>query len=72
MRIPSEENVPRKLKQAFPNFIVATVGEMGWAGISNGELFIVRWNKLQYLLPLVPRIPQALTDIQPRQIANIS
>lgn len=33
---------------------------------------IVRWNKLQYLLPLVPQIMQALADIQPRQIVNIS
>ena len=38
MRILLDENVPRKLKQAFPNFIVATVGEMGWAGVRNGEL----------------------------------
>ncbi|MDG4595287.1 MAG: hypothetical protein P9F75_06280 [Candidatus Contendobacter sp.] len=105
MRILLDENVPRKLKQAFPNFIVATVGEMGWAGVGNGELLkraenvfdvlitvdrgvqyqnslesknialmtlIVRWNKLQYLLPLVPQILQALADIQPGQTVNIS
>ena len=105
MRILLDENVLRKLKQAFPNSIVATVGEMGWAGVRNGELLkraenvfdvlitvdkstqhqnslesknialitlVVRWNKLQCLLPLVPRILQALTDIQPGQIVNIS
>ncbi|MEI2773989.1 MAG: DUF5615 family PIN-like protein [Candidatus Competibacter sp.] len=105
MRILLDENVPRKLKQAFPHLIVATVGEMGWAGVKNGELLkraenvfdvlitvdkgvqhqnalesknialitlSVRWNKLRYLLPLVPRILQALADIQPGQAVNIS
>ena len=105
MRILLDENVPRKMKQAFPNFIVATVGEMGWAGIKNGELLkrasnifdvlitvdkgvqhqnslegknialitlVVRWNKLQYLLPLVPQILQVLADIRPGQMVNIS
>lgn len=98
MRILLDENVPRKLKQAFPGLIVATVGDMGWAGVRNGELLqraenvfdvlitvdkgvqhqnsldsknialimlIVRWNKLRYLLPLVPQILQAIADIQP-------
>lgn len=104
MRILLDENVPRKLKQAFPGLIVATVGEMGWAGVRNGELLqraenvfdvlitvdkgvqhqnsldgknialitlIVRWNKLRYLLPLVPQVLQAIADIQPGQIINI-
>ena len=105
MRILLDENVPRKLKQAFPGFIVATVGEMGWAGVKNGELLklaenvfdvlitvdkgiqnqnviesknialitlIVRWNKLPYLLPLIPQVLQAIADIQPGQMINIS
>ena len=105
MRILLDENVPRKLKQAFPGFIVATVGEMGWAGVKNGELLklvenvfdvlitvdkgvqhqntmqsknialitlIVRWNKLRYLLPLIPQVLQAIADIQPGQVINIS
>ncbi len=38
MRILLDENLPRKLKQAFPEHLVTTVGEMGWAGKNNGEL----------------------------------
>jgi len=29
MRILLDENLPRKLKQAFPGHLVTTVGEMG-------------------------------------------
>ena len=38
MRILLDENLPRKLKQAFPGHLVTTVGEMGWSGKKNGEL----------------------------------
>jgi hypothetical protein len=38
MRILLDENVPKKLKRAFPGYVVSTVTEMGWAGTSNGAL----------------------------------
>lgn len=38
MRILLDENIPRKLKHAFPGYVVSTVPGMGWSGISNGEL----------------------------------
>jgi len=38
MRILLDENLPRKLKQAFPGHLVTTVGEMGWSGRKNAEL----------------------------------
>jgi predicted nuclease of predicted toxin-antitoxin system len=38
MRILLDENLPRKLKQAFPGHLVTTVGEMGWSGRKNGDL----------------------------------
>ena len=38
MRILLDENLPRKLKQAFPGHLVTTVGEMGWSGRQNGDL----------------------------------
>jgi hypothetical protein len=33
-----DENVPRPLKQFFPEDSVSTVQEMGWSGYKNGEL----------------------------------
>lgn len=50
MRILLDENVPRKLKQAFPELIVATVGEMGWAGVRNGELLKLAENVFDVLI----------------------
>lgn len=50
MRILLDENVPRKMKQAFPGFIVATVGEMGWAGVRNGELLKLAENVFDVLI----------------------
>lgn len=38
MRLLLDENVPRKLKFRLARFDAATVQDMGWSGISNGEL----------------------------------
>ena len=38
MKVVLDECLPRKLKRALPGHDVATVPEMGWAGIKNGPL----------------------------------
>ncbi|MEP7337007.1 MAG: DUF5615 family PIN-like protein [Acidobacteriota bacterium] len=105
MRILLDENIPKKLKHAFPNYAVAHVTEMGWAGTKNGALLtmaegifdviitvdksiqyqnnftgkqiilvtlVVKRNKLQFLLPLVPKALQALQTASPGQVINIT
>jgi hypothetical protein len=37
-RILLDENVPVGVRDQLPGFSVATVPEMGWAGLSNGKL----------------------------------
>lgn len=37
-RILLDENTPVGVRDQLPGFSVATVPEMGWAGLSNGEL----------------------------------
>ncbi len=38
MKLLLDENLPKKLKCAFPPHAVFTVREMNWNGIENGEL----------------------------------
>lgn len=38
MKLLLDENLPKRLKQDFPNHDVFTVREMNWNGITNGEL----------------------------------
>ena len=38
MNLVFDENVPRPLKQFFPEDLISTVQEMGWGGYKNGEL----------------------------------
>lgn len=38
MRVLLDECIPRKAKQCFTGFTVATVPEQGWAGLTNGKL----------------------------------
>jgi predicted nuclease of predicted toxin-antitoxin system len=104
MKILLDENLPRKLKQAFPGHLVATVAEMGWSGKNNGELLnlaepifevlvtvdkniqyqqnltdrqlilvtlVVVYNKIQYLLPLIPRVLKQLQVATPGQIIQV-
>jgi hypothetical protein len=37
-RILLDENMPVGVRNQLPGFVVATVPEMGWAGLSNGDL----------------------------------
>lgn len=47
-----DENLPKRLKQDFPEHKIFTTKERGWSGIKNGELlvkllennFVNRWN----------------------------
>lgn len=38
MKLLLDESLPRRLKQEFAGHEVATVPEVGWAGLTNGEL----------------------------------
>ena len=38
MRLPLDECVPRKFKDALPGHEVSTARGMGWSGLQNGEL----------------------------------
>jgi predicted nuclease of predicted toxin-antitoxin system len=38
MKLLLDENLPKRLKEDFPDHFVITVREMGWNGIKNGEL----------------------------------
>jgi predicted nuclease of predicted toxin-antitoxin system len=104
MRILLDENLPRKLKQAFPGHLVTTVGEMGWSGKRNGDLLnlaeevfevlvtvdkgiqyqqnftdrqlilvtlTVVYNKIPYLLPLIPKVLKELQVVIPGQVINV-
>jgi hypothetical protein len=41
MRVLLDECVPRQLKRELTDFTVSTVQDMGWAGLTNGELLSV-------------------------------
>lgn len=38
MKLLLDENLPKRLKQDFPEYDVFTVRELGWNGITNGAL----------------------------------
>lgn len=38
MKLLLDENLPKRLKQDFPEFEIYTVSDKGWTGISNGRL----------------------------------
>lgn len=38
MKLLLDENLPRRLKQDFPEYDIYTVRDCGWNGITNGEL----------------------------------
>jgi hypothetical protein len=38
MKLPLDENLPKRLKHDFPGHLLFTVFEMGWTGRKNGEL----------------------------------
>jgi len=38
MKLPLDENLPKRLKSDFPEYEVFTIQNMGWRGKDNGEL----------------------------------
>jgi len=38
MRLLLDENLPKRLKQDFPEHEIYTAADKGWTGVSNGEL----------------------------------
>lgn len=38
MKLLLDENLPRRLKQDFPEYEIYTVRDLGWNGIKNGQL----------------------------------
>ena len=51
MKLLLDENLPKRLKSDFPEFIVSTVSDLGWNGKSNGELLkLMLENKFDALL----------------------
>jgi predicted nuclease of predicted toxin-antitoxin system len=38
MKLLLDENLPKRLKQDFPEFEISTVRDEGWNGLTNGEL----------------------------------
>ncbi len=49
-RILLDENLPRKLRQELPEFIVRTVQEERWTSYDNGELLVRAQEKFDVLL----------------------
>ncbi len=51
MRLLLDENLPKRLKQDFPEFEIYTLQDNGWIGKSNGELLqLMIENKFDVLL----------------------
>jgi len=104
MRLLLDESVPHRLKRSLPGHAARTVVEMGWGGISNGELLAraahefdalitvdknlpdqqnldalpitvllldAKSNELPYLLPLIPKLEEALANLLPRTFVRI-
>jgi predicted nuclease of predicted toxin-antitoxin system len=51
MKLLLDENLPKRLKQDFPEFEIATVRDQGWNGLTNGELIkLMRENGFDALI----------------------
>ncbi len=51
MKLLLDENLPKRLKQDFPEFEVSTVRDAGWNGLSNGHLIKrMRENNFEVLI----------------------
>ena len=104
MRLLLDESVPHRLRRSLPGHAVRTVVEMGWGGITNGDLLAraanefdalvtvdkslqyqqnldtlpitvivldAKSNELPYLLPLIPKLEEALASFLPRTFVRI-
>ena len=56
MRILVDECLPEDLKEWLPGWELATVQEMGWAGVKNGELLRRAENQFDLLLTADKRL----------------
>jgi hypothetical protein len=52
MRVLLDECLPRALRRELPGHEVKTVGEAGWAGVTNGELLKLPAGHFDVLLPV--------------------
>lgn len=50
MRLLLDESVPAGLRDQFPTHQVATVGESGWAGCTNGRLLALAAKRFDVLI----------------------
>ena len=51
MKLLLDENLPKRLKQDFVEFEIATVRDQGWNGLTNGELIkLMRENGFDVLI----------------------
>ncbi len=77
MRLLLDESVPTRLRRSLTSHSVKTVVEMGWGGVKNGALLalaageLANSNELVALLPLVPRLEQALGSLKPCTFVRI-
>ena len=70
MRVLLDECLPKLLKHDIAGHDVATVAEMGWAGIKNGDLLKVAEGQFDVLLT-VDRGFEHQQNMQGRQIALV-
>lgn len=70
MRILLDECLPRLLKYDITGHDVATVAEMGWAGIKNGKLLDAAQGRFDVLLT-VDRGIEHQQNFQDRQLALV-
>ena len=57
MRILLDECVDRRLAREFATFSVHTIDEMGWGGITNGELLRRASTQFDVLVPVDRNLP---------------
>jgi len=51
MRLPLDENLPKRLKKEFSEHEIYTASDKGWTGVSNGKLLeLLVQNKFDALL----------------------
>lgn len=58
MRILLDECTPRVVKARLPQLAIVTVQEMGWAGITNGELLARADREFDVLVTADQRLPR--------------
>ena len=65
MRVLLDENLPADLATLLPGDEVKTVGQMGWAGILNGELLGLAKGQFDAFLTMDKKLPehQKITDL---------